>query len=147
MFDFDTDDYTGFSEETGHFTQLVWRGTKSVGCGWTDCSGKNGNDGILLVCNYFPAGNIMASDDSGDQYMFFKQNVVPERQGGTDGFDAEDAGKGIGGPSGTATESVAGTVTASAGAVALRHDLNVGMGALGSLVAVGLGALVGMNLL
>lgn len=147
MFDFDDDDYTGFSEETGHFTQLVWRETRSVGCGWTDCSGKNGNDGILLVCNYYPAGNMMASDDSGNEYMFFKQNVVSERQGGVDGFDAEDAGKGIGGPSGTATESVAGTVTASAGAVALRSDLKVGTGVLESLVAVAFGVLVGMNML
>ena len=34
--------YTGWSEETGHFSQLVWMGTRSVGCGWTACNGKNG---------------------------------------------------------------------------------------------------------
>ena len=91
---------------------------------------------------------MMASDDSGDEYMFFKQNVVPSRQGGTAGFDAEDAGKGIGGPSGTATESVAGTATASAGAVALRPpDVMVGRGVFGNLVAVVLGVAVGINVL
>ena len=42
----------GFSMETGHFTQLVWRGTKQVGCGHTVC---NGND--IWVCEYDPPGN------------------------------------------------------------------------------------------
>ncbi|PLB41564.1 putative extracellular SCP domain protein Pry1 [Aspergillus candidus] len=28
---------TGFTEETGHFTQLVWRGTEQVGCAAIDC--------------------------------------------------------------------------------------------------------------
>jgi hypothetical protein len=32
----------GFDEETGHFTQLVWRNTTSVGCGRTNCDGRNG---------------------------------------------------------------------------------------------------------
>jgi uncharacterized protein YkwD len=42
----------GFSMETGHFTQVVWRGTTAVGCGHSTC---NGND--IWVCNYDPAGN------------------------------------------------------------------------------------------
>lgn len=42
----------GFSMETGHFTQVVWRGTTQVGCGHSSC---NGND--IWVCNYDPAGN------------------------------------------------------------------------------------------
>ncbi|KAL2815624.1 CAP domain-containing protein [Aspergillus cavernicola] len=28
---------TGFTEETGHFTQLVWKGTREVGCAAVDC--------------------------------------------------------------------------------------------------------------
>jgi pathogenesis-related protein 1 len=43
----------GFSMTTGHFTQVVWRGTTSIGCGHTTC---NGND--IWVCNYDPAGNV-----------------------------------------------------------------------------------------
>lgn len=42
----------GDSEATGHFTQVVWKGTKRVGCGVAQCS-----DGALYVCNYDPAGN------------------------------------------------------------------------------------------
>lgn len=44
-----------FSHETGHFTQLVWRDTKRVGCARAFSSGPRG--GIYLVCNYDPAGN------------------------------------------------------------------------------------------
>jgi uncharacterized protein YkwD len=43
----------GFSSGTGHFTQVVWKSTKQVGCGLAQCSG-----GALLVCNYSPAGNL-----------------------------------------------------------------------------------------
>jgi uncharacterized protein YkwD len=42
----------GFSMKTGHFTQVIWRGTKQVGCGHSQC---NGND--IWVCNYDPPGN------------------------------------------------------------------------------------------
>ena len=42
----------GFSMKTGHFTQLVWRGTTQVGCGHSQC---NGND--IWVCEYDPPGN------------------------------------------------------------------------------------------
>jgi len=37
----------------GHYTQIVWKTTKEVGCGISLC-----DDGSQLwVCNYFPAGN------------------------------------------------------------------------------------------
>lgn len=42
----------GFSMNTGHFTQLVWRGTKSVGCGHATCNGLD-----VWVCEYDPPGN------------------------------------------------------------------------------------------
>ena len=32
----------GFSEQTGHFTQLVWKATTTVGCGRINCNGENG---------------------------------------------------------------------------------------------------------
>jgi uncharacterized protein YkwD len=34
-----------FSEQTGHFTQLVWKATTSVGCGRKFCNGKNSVSG------------------------------------------------------------------------------------------------------
>lgn len=49
----------GFSEATGHFTQLVWKATTSVGCGRMDCDGKGGSaQGWFVVCEYYPAGNV-----------------------------------------------------------------------------------------
>ena len=42
----------GFSMRTGHFTQVVWRGTTQVGCGRSQCKGMD-----IWVCEYDPAGN------------------------------------------------------------------------------------------
>jgi uncharacterized protein YkwD len=42
----------GFSAQTGHFTQVVWRGTARVGCGRSQCKGMD-----IWVCEYDPAGN------------------------------------------------------------------------------------------
>lgn len=53
-----------FSEATGHFTQMVWKGTTEVGCATADCSG-----GTFLVCEYSPRGNIIGE---------FTENVLPE---------------------------------------------------------------------
>ncbi|KUL87676.1 hypothetical protein ZTR_05889 [Talaromyces verruculosus] len=71
---------TGFSEKTGHFTQLVWKATTDVGCGVADCSAKHndgsGGDGKavgwFLVCEYWPPGNVV-----GDHNEYFKENVQP----------------------------------------------------------------------
>ena len=43
----------GFSMKTGHFTQVVWRGTKQVGCGHVQCKGMD-----IWVCEYDPPGNV-----------------------------------------------------------------------------------------
>lgn len=36
----------------GHYTQMVWRATSTLGCGEARCS-----DMLIVVCNYDPAGN------------------------------------------------------------------------------------------
>jgi uncharacterized protein YkwD len=53
----------GFSMQTGHFTQVVWRGTTQVGCGHSQCKGMD-----IWVCEYDPAGNWEGQ---------YKQNVLP----------------------------------------------------------------------
>ena len=53
----------GFSMQTGHFTQVVWRGTTQVGCGHSQC---NGND--IWVCEYDPPGNWEGQ---------YRENVLP----------------------------------------------------------------------
>ena len=52
-----------FSMEAGHFTQLVWVGTRSLGCASVECGG-----GELWVCNYDPPGNVQGH---------FERNVRP----------------------------------------------------------------------
>ena len=53
----------GFSMETGHFTQVVWRATTQIGCGTSECKGMT-----IWVCNYDPAGNFEGA---------YKENVKP----------------------------------------------------------------------
>ncbi|KAH0559393.1 hypothetical protein GP486_004087, partial [Trichoglossum hirsutum] len=47
-----------FSEATGHFTQVVWKTTKTVGCGRKDC-GNSSSRSWYVVCEYYPRGNII----------------------------------------------------------------------------------------
>jgi uncharacterized protein YkwD len=60
----------GFSSRTGHFTQMVWRSSKRLGCGYADCKGKNGTPGRYWVCEYSPAGNVINRG-------YFTANVLP----------------------------------------------------------------------
>ena len=53
----------GFSMETGHFTQVVWRATARVGCGTSRCNGMQ-----IWVCNYDPPGNVEGE---------YRENVQP----------------------------------------------------------------------
>ncbi|KAK9130184.1 hypothetical protein Sjap_010671 [Stephania japonica] len=38
----------------GHYTQIVWRGSKRVGCARAVC---DGGKGVFMTCNYDPPGN------------------------------------------------------------------------------------------
>ena len=55
-------DYTkGKSKYTiyvGHFTQVVWRSTKYIGCGLARGKWDKYEDAYYLNCKYYPAGNI-----------------------------------------------------------------------------------------
>lgn len=56
----------GYSSSTGHFTQMVWKGSNVLGCGVADCS--SAGLGIYLVCQYQPPGNYIGE---------FQNNVFP----------------------------------------------------------------------
>ncbi|CCF55792.1 hypothetical protein KAFR_0A03570 [Kazachstania africana CBS 2517] len=55
----------GYSSSTGHFTQVVWKSTTSVGCGIKYCDTTWGE---YVVCSYNPAGNVIGE---------FSENVMP----------------------------------------------------------------------
>ena len=45
---------TGDWKAVGHYTQVVWRKTREVGCGFATGGGQD-----YLVCHYYPRGNMM----------------------------------------------------------------------------------------
>ena len=59
----------GFDSATGHFTQLLWKGTMEIGCGHTESCVKEGS-GMknVWVCQYNPPGNYHGE---------FAENVLP----------------------------------------------------------------------
>ncbi|KFY36419.1 hypothetical protein V495_07923 [Pseudogymnoascus sp. VKM F-4514 (FW-929)] len=61
-----------FSHETGHFTQVVWKDTTTVGCGRTKCDGRGGSPGWYVVCEYYPPGNVIGA---------FVENVQEQVEG------------------------------------------------------------------
>ncbi|KAF9567048.1 hypothetical protein EC968_003517 [Mortierella alpina] len=57
----------GFAMNTGHFTQVVWKSTTSIGCAKKECPRWT-----IYICNYDPAGNIVSDDNA-----HFIDNVLP----------------------------------------------------------------------
>jgi hypothetical protein len=45
----------GYSSATGHYTQIVWRTTREIGCALVNCPSIP--YGSTIICNYGPAGN------------------------------------------------------------------------------------------
>ncbi len=52
-----------FSMGSGHFTQVVWKGSRHLGCGTAVCGQMQ-----LWVCNSDPPGNMLGA---------FQSNVAP----------------------------------------------------------------------
>lgn len=46
-----------FNVNTGHYTQIVWADTTTIGCGAILFKSSNGWYNVQLVCNYGPSGN------------------------------------------------------------------------------------------
>jgi len=40
--------------DSGHYTQMVWKGSQQIGCAKAECNGN-----LIIVCNYDPPGNIL----------------------------------------------------------------------------------------
>ncbi|KAG8276350.1 cysteine-rich secretory protein LCCL [Homalodisca vitripennis] len=51
----------GYSHSTGHYSQIVWGDTHSVGCGYS-YSHDGSRYTKLYVCNYGPGGNVLGYD-------------------------------------------------------------------------------------
>lgn len=51
----------------GHFTQIVWKSSKTLGCAKRTCP-----NWTMYICEYDPPGNIITKDNS-----YFKNNVLP----------------------------------------------------------------------
>ena len=75
-----------FTSGTGHFTQLVWKGSKEIGCG----AAWNSNNKCYVTCNYYPAGNVMG---------YFANNVFPLKESGGDSGSSDSGSQGEGGGS------------------------------------------------
>ncbi|KAL6237174.1 CAP domain-containing protein [Aspergillus navahoensis] len=105
---------TGFTEDTGHFTQLVWKSTREVGCAAVDCGLTELDDGDeeereraqgwYVVCEYMPAGNVVGTNGGLEYFRLNVQEGSEEdsgpnsedegehRDGDDDGVDVSGAG-------------------------------------------------------
>ncbi|KAH6682561.1 extracellular SCP domain-containing protein Pry1 [Halenospora varia] len=72
-----------FGHDTGHFTQVVWKGTTAVGCARTYCPNTYPG-GVFVVCQYKAPGNFAGR---------FADNVGRQVSG--------NPAVGLGGPAGT----------------------------------------------
>jgi len=55
----------GYSDDTGHFTQVVWNATTTIGCAWVQgCTGSTQPiTSNMLLCEYSPNGNILPNSN------------------------------------------------------------------------------------
>jgi len=58
----------GFSMQTGHFTQVVWKNTKEIGA----ASATRQDGKFVVVIRYFPGGNYLGEQP-------FRKNVLPPK--------------------------------------------------------------------
>lgn len=69
----------GNFEKWGHFSQLVWKSSTSVGCKAQFCPKGTMNDAMdtwFMVCNYFPAGNMGGGYGSNVMPALGKANII-----------------------------------------------------------------------
>lgn len=77
---YDYNNITGIEhdgQEVGHFTQVVWASTTSVGCAVVQCDtmARYGQNATYLLCEYSPAGNVYDETPGDYEFVFFEENV------------------------------------------------------------------------
>jgi hypothetical protein len=60
--------------QSGHFTQIVWKGSKEFGIG--KAKAKDGK--WIVVANYFPAGNLIGHNA---EHVFPAGNLIGQKPG------------------------------------------------------------------
>lgn len=55
-----------FTEQSGHFSQVIWKSTTKVGCAWN--TEPCGNGMAWLFCEFDPPGNVLGA---------FVENTLP----------------------------------------------------------------------
>ncbi|GAA6046426.1 hypothetical protein JCM3770_004915 [Rhodotorula araucariae] len=72
----------GYASATGHFTQLVWKGTTELGCAVSKCSplasaGFSSGSSYFYVCEYSAPGNIVGSNSAATAESFSANVLAP----------------------------------------------------------------------
>lgn len=49
-----SDNSCAWGQECGHYTQIIWRSTRRLGCAMVACAAGRG---VFITCNYDPPGN------------------------------------------------------------------------------------------
>ena len=48
-------------EQCGHYTQIVWKETRKVGCAMAQYTAGDFQGGYVVVCKYTPPGNVIGN--------------------------------------------------------------------------------------
>lgn len=52
-------DASGQPVRVGHYTQIVWKDTRTIGAAKWQYTSRNGQTAVVIVCNYDPPGNFI----------------------------------------------------------------------------------------
>lgn len=97
LYAWDTSDPSTQSPDTvGHFTQVVWKGTTSLGCGSATGRNSDGWPCKVVTCLYTPAGNSWQAQDLADNVGAPEGPVTGMCPNGTSSTGAADAAGGGG---------------------------------------------------